>query len=112
MQELTETESYKCEGVVFSLARGERPVQVGWLVCPLACQGKPSCLAMCCPPGHWFQGSSCQTTNNQSSWVKDLEEADYNLEWYGYSNGFYFCEREQFTQVRCEAVRWHYCCTE
>ena len=33
---------------------------------------------------------------------KDLEEAEYNLEWHGYSNGFYNCHPEQFRQVRCE----------
>ena len=102
LQELAETESYKCSGVVSSLERGERVVEVGWLACPLACQGKPSCLPMCCPPGQGFDGSSCQTSRNQSSWIKDLEEAEYNLEWHGYSNGFYNCHSEQFRQVRCE----------
>ena len=102
MQELAETESYKCSGVVSSLERGERVLEVGWLVCPLACQGKPSCLAMCCPPGQWFQGGSCQTATNQSDWTEDLKEADYSLEWSGYSNGLYRCHPEHFTQVRCE----------
>ena len=95
-------ESYKCSGVVSSLARGERVVEVGWLACPLACQGKPSCLPMCCPPGQWFDGGSCQTSGNQSSWIKELGEAEYNFDWSEYSNGFYNCEPEQFRQVRCE----------
>ena len=100
MQELARTESYKCSGVVSSLERGERALEVGWLACPLACQGKPSCLAMCCPPDQWFDGSSCQTATNQSDWIKDLEEADYSLEWSGYSNGLYRCHPGHFTQVR------------
>ena len=98
-QELAETESFTCSGVVSSLARGERPVRVGWLTCPPACQGKPSCLALCCPADHWFQGGSCQPATNHSDWVEDLQEEEYNLEWSGYSNGLYHCDPAQFTQV-------------
>ena len=89
VQELAETESYKCSGVVSRR-----------LACPLACQGKPSCLPMCCPPGQGFDGSSCQSSANKSDWIQDLAEADFSFEWSGYSNGLYSCEPEQFTQVR------------
>ena len=102
LQELAETESYKCSGVVSSLERGERLVEVGWLVCPLTCQGKPSCLPMCCPPGHWFVGGSCQPSANTSDWIEDLEEAGYSLEWSGYYNGLYHCHQELVTQVRSQ----------
>ena len=102
VQELAETKSYKCTGVVGSLERGQRAVEVGWLACPLACQGRPSCLPMCCGPGQEWSGSSCQTAANQSSWIKDLVEAEYNFEWSGYTNGFYNCEPGQFRQVRRE----------
>ena len=101
VQELAETESYKCSGVVASLERGERLEEVGWLACPLACQGQSSCLPMCCPPDQWFTGSSCQTSTNQSSWIRELEEAGFSFDWSEYSKGFYYCEPEQFKQVRC-----------
>ena len=99
LQELAETESYKCSGVVSSLERGERLVEVGWLVCPLTCQGKPSCLPMCCPPGTWFAGGSCQPSANSSDWIRELEEAQYSLDWSAYSQGFHYCPPEHFTQV-------------
>ena len=104
IQELAETESYKCSGVVSSLERGQRAVEVGWLVCPLACQGRPSCLPMCCPPGQWWDGSSCQTAANQSDWIEDLQQAEYSFEWSGYSNGLYHCDPDQFTQVNIVEV--------
>ena len=101
---MAETESYKCSGVVSSLERGQRVVEVGWLACPLTCQGQPSCLPMCCGSGQWWDGSSCQTAANQSDWITDLEEAQFSFDWSEYSNGFYNCEPGQFRQVRSKVL--------
>ena len=75
-------------------------LQVGWLACPPACQGGPSCLPMCCPPDHWFQGSSCQPATNHSAWIQHLEEEDFSLDWSGYSKGAHYCDPGHFIQVR------------
>ena len=99
-QELAETDSFTCSGVVSSLERGERPVQVGWLACPPTCQGDPSCLPLCCPPDHWFQGGSCQPATNHSAWIQHLEEDDFSLDWSGYSKGAHYCDPGHFVQVR------------
>ena len=91
---------YTCGGVVSSLRRGEPVKEVGFLTCPSACQGRPSCLSMCCPRGQWFTGASCQPESNGSSFTSHLEADNYHFEWSGYYSGYYLCDHERFTQVQ------------
>ena len=91
---------YMCGGVVSSLKRGEPVKEVGLLTCPPACQGRPSCLSMCCPRGQWFTGASCQPERNETTLRSQLEAEDYNIEWSGYYSGYYLCDHERFTQVQ------------